>query len=124
MQLPPSPRPFRSRRRFPRIEVLGMVDGRRVPLDVPLLIRELGQGGFSLESPVPFPPGSYHQFRFTTADQREVTLQATVVHCRLASASVDGNFTYITGFEFHSDESTDSSIDSLMDTLASVLSLD
>jgi hypothetical protein len=46
------------------------------------------------------------------------------VHCRLATAGPDGQFTYITGFEFHSDESTDKSIASLMDTLASVLALE
>jgi hypothetical protein len=124
MQLPPSPRPSRSRRRFPRLEVLGVVEGRRVPLDVPLTVRDLSQGGFSTESTVPFPPGSHHQFRFTTAAHQEVTLAATVVHCRLAAASDDGQFTYITGFEFHSDESTDSSIASLIDTLASVLALE
>jgi len=50
-----------------------------------------------------------------------VTLDATVVHCRLASAGTDGHFTYITGFEFHSDASTDTSVSKLMDTLASVL---
>jgi hypothetical protein len=124
MELPPSPRPFRSRRRFPRLEVLGLVEGRRVPLDVPLTMRDLSQGGFSAESTVPFPPGTHHQFRFTTATAHEVTLAATVVHCRLATARPDGQFTYITGFEFHSDESTDTSIASLMDTLASVLALE
>lgn len=124
MQLPPSPRPFRSRRRFPRIEVMGLVEGRRVPLDVPLRVRDLSQGGFSAESSSPFPPGTHHDFRFTTAAGHEVTLAATVVHCRLASAGADGQLTYVTGFEFHSSESTDKSISSLMDTLASVLSLD
>lgn len=124
MQLPSSPRPFRSRRRFPRIEVLDLIDGHRVPLDVPLSVRDLSQGGFSIESPVPFPPGTYHHFRFTTAKRHEVSLDATVIHCRLASAGPDGQFTYVTGFEFHSDESTDESVASLMDTMASVLSLE
>lgn len=95
-----------------------------MPLDVPLTVRDLSQGGFSAESAVPFPPGTSHQFRFTTAQAQEVLLSATVVHCRLAAAGSDGQFTYITGFEFHSDETTDTSIASLMDTLASVLALE
>ena len=103
---------------------MGLVEGRRIPLDVPLTIRDLSQGGFSAESSAPFPPGTHHHFRFTTAAGHEVTLAATVVHCRLASATADGLLSYITGFEFHSDESTDTSISSLMDTLASVLALD
>jgi hypothetical protein len=124
MQSNSSPRPFRSRRRFPRIEVMGLVEGRRVPLDVPLVIRDLSQGGFSAESAAPFVPGTHHQFRFTTAAGHEVALSATVIHCRLASAGPDGQITYITGFEFHSSETTDKSISTLMDTLASVLALD
>lgn len=95
-----------------------------MPLDVPLTVRDLSQGGFSAESTVPFPPGTHHQFRFTTATAHEVTLDATVVHCRLAAAGDDGHFTYITGFEFHSDETTDKSIATLIDTLASVLALE
>jgi hypothetical protein len=124
MQLPPSPRPFQSRRRFPRIEVLGLVEGRQVPLDAPLTIRELSLGGFSTESTVPFPPGSHHRFRFLSAAHAEVVLDATVVHCRLAKATADGQLAYISGFEFHSDPMTDRAIASLVDTLSSVLSLD
>ena len=100
------------------------MEGRLVPLDVPLVIRDLSQGGFSAESAKPFPPGTHHQFRFTTAAGDEVPLAATVIHCRLASAAPDGEFTYITGFEFQTSETADKSISKLMDTLASVLALD
>lgn len=125
MEESPKPLPFRSRRRFPRIEVLEMVEGRRVPLDVPMKVRDLSQGGFSAESSVPFPPGTRHHFRFSAVTQdREVSLSATVVHCRLAKADADGNYTYITGFEFLADEVADKSIAALIDTLASVLALD
>ena len=116
--------PSRSRRRYPRLEVLGLIEGQSVALDVPLTVRELSQGGFSTESPAPFPPGSRNQFRFTTAGGSIVTLDATAVHCRLASINGDGRHTYITGFEFLSDPSSDDSISVLIDTLATVLSLD
>jgi hypothetical protein len=121
MQLPSSPRPLRSRRRYPRLEVLGLVEGQRIPLDTHLTVRDLSVGGFSAESAVPFPPGSKHHFLFTTALGEEVVLSATSIHCRLATADANGHFTYITGFEFHSSEATDRSIASLVDTLAAVL---
>lgn len=92
-----------------------------MPLDVPLTVRDLSQGGFSAESARPFPPGSRHHFRFTTPDHTEVALEATAVHCRLASAGGDGEVTYITGFEFVSDDASDRAIASLMSTLAAVL---
>lgn len=124
METPPKPTPFRSRRRFPRIEVLGVVEGQRVPLDVPMQVRDLSQGGFSAESAVPFPPGTQHVFRFTALNRNEVSLKATVVHCRLARADADGHYTYITGFEFLADEKSDKSIATIIDALASVLALD
>ncbi len=101
-----------------------MVEGQLVPLEMPLTIRDLAEAGFSTESCVPFPPGSHHHFRFTTVDQTAIALEATVVHCRLARAGSDGQFTYVTGFEFHSDASNDASIASLVDTLSSVLALE
>ena len=68
-----------------------------------------------------FPPGTRHTFRFTKPDGSDVVLDATVVHCRLASAGTDGQVTFITGFEFISDETSDGAIEGLIDTIASVL---
>lgn len=124
MQLPSSPRPLRSRRRYPRLEVLGLVEGRGLPLDTRLTLRDLSVGGFSTESDVPFPPGSSHEFRFTTALADEIQLWATSVHCRLATADASGRFTYITGFEFHGSNHADRSVAALVDTLDSVLSME
>lgn len=114
----------RNRRRFPRLEVMGRVEGQLMPLDVPLVVRDLSQGGFSTVSHIPFPPGSSHHFRFTTASGVEVMLDAMAVHCRLAAAGADGNYTYVTGFEFHSSARTDAGVAMLIDTLSSVFSLE
>jgi hypothetical protein len=113
-----SPLPFQSRRRHPRVEVLGEIEGRRVPLDISITMRDLSQGGFSAESSTPFPPGTSHHFRFTApAHGSEVSVEATAVHCRLASASPDGGVTYVTGFEFHSDAATDKAVATLIASL-------
>jgi hypothetical protein len=103
---------------------MGQVDGELVALDVPLKVRDLTEAGFSTESTVPFPPGSGQHFRFTTKAGAVVHLDATSVHCRLASATADGHYSYVTGFEFHSDPDTDEAVRALVDTLSSVLSLE
>lgn len=124
MDTPRPPLPFRNRRRFPRLEVMGQVDGELVALDVPLKVRDLSEAGFSTESTVPFPPGTGQRFRFTTRAGAVVHLEATSVHCRLASASADGHYVYVTGFEFRSNPDTDDAVRALVDTLSSVLSLE
>ncbi len=113
-----------NRRRYPRLEVLDQIEGELVPLDVPVTLRDLSHGGFSIVSSNPFPPGTMHHFRFTAAVDAVVLLDATAVHCRLTSASASGEFSYITGFEFVSAEHTEDAIAVLLDTLASMLSLD
>jgi hypothetical protein len=113
-----------NRRRFPRLQVLGLVDGYLLPLDVPLAVIELSTGGFSVRGATPFPPGSRHHFRFTTGQDQEVTIDATAVHCRLVQAGTDGHIAYISGFEFSSDPRTDEAVAVLIDTLSSVFSLE
>ena len=113
-----------SRRRFPRLEVLELVDGALMPSAVALKMIELGVGGFSVRSVTPFPPGARHQFRFTTGRDQEVTIDATAVHCRLVQAGPGNVMAYVSGFEFVSDARSDAALAILIDTLASVFSLE
>jgi hypothetical protein len=114
----------RNRRRYPRLEVLGLVNGHLMPLDVPLTVLDLSQGGFSVHSSTPFPPGARHHFRFTTLRDEEIAVDATAVHCRLVAADAHGHVGYITGFEFVSSARTDDAVRLLIDTLTSVFSLE
>jgi hypothetical protein len=104
--------------------VFELVDGYQVPVDVALKVIELSVGGFSARSTMAFPPGERHQFRFTTADEREVTIEATAIHCRLAQAGPSGQLAYVSGFEFVSSARTDEAVAVLIDTLSSVFSLE
>lgn len=113
-----------NRRRFPRLQVLGLVDGYLLPLDVPLTVIELSSGGFSVRGATPFPPGARHHFRFTTGQNQEVTIDATAVHCRLAQADSTGGVAYVSGFEFVSNARSDEAVAVLIDTLSSVFSLE
>jgi hypothetical protein len=100
---------------------MGRVEGELVPLDVRLIVRDLGRGGFSCESTVAFPPGTRHRFRFTTPSGAVVSIEATAVHCRLTRADAEGHHAYVSGLEFVSNEATEDAISVLIDTLSSVL---
>ena len=114
-----------SRRTTPRLEVLDQLHGRLVAVDIPIRIRDISTGGFSVESPISFPAGAVHQFRFTTSTGRSLVVPAGAAHCRTA-APRDGMHWYVTGFEFLYDEHGDvaRAVDVLMDSATSVLSFE
>jgi len=99
-----------DRRSTPRLEVLGRLHGHLVSLDVPITIGNLGLGGFSAESVMPFPLGARHQFRFTTDAGVEVNIQGVVVH-RRPGYSADGLTFFVTGFAFVHDPVHDTARD-------------
>jgi hypothetical protein len=107
----------RSRRRHPRLEVLNRVEGRLVPSDLAIVVRDISLGGFSAESPVAFPPRTRHHFRFTSRSGPVVQLEASSIHCRLVAANELGQ-RYITGFEFVTDEHADEALTLLLESLA------
>jgi hypothetical protein len=113
-----------ERRTTPRLEVLGQLHGHLVSLSVPLVVRDLSAGGFSVESVVPFPPGARHQFRFNTAAGADIVIEAVVVHSRPV-APLGGVTRYATGFAFcHDSEDTAHAVDELLGAVTSVLEFD
>ena len=110
-----------ERRQTPRLEVLDQLHGRLVALKVPLVVREIGPGGFSIESIVPFPPDSHHQFRFTAGTGDEIVAHAVVVHTRPAGAG-GTPARYITGFVFGEGSETTRAAGRLLDAMTSALS--
>lgn len=111
-----------ERRHAPRLEVLEQLHGQLVSVNVPLVVRELGTGGFSVESSVPFPPGARHRFRFTIAGSGEVLIDAIAAHSRSARVT-RGPDRYISGFTFWDDGNPETAraIDVLLDAITSVL---
>lgn len=88
-----------DRRRAARVEVLDHLHGFSVAMKVPIVVREASSSGFSIESPVPFPAGSRHEFRFTTAEGQQVVVEAQSVHTMRVNHP-DARPLYVTGFEF------------------------
>jgi hypothetical protein len=69
-----------------------------------VVVREVGTGGFSIETPVPFPKQSTHQFRFSSdSGSTDVVLTGESVHCLCISAA-DAQPRYLTGFTFVCDD--------------------
>ena len=87
-----------ERRAFPRLDVIDELNGQLIPFGVPVTVREVSVGGFSVETDAPFLAGGQHRFRFTTANGDEIVLEASVIHRRLAGSSDAPR--YITGFAF------------------------
>lgn len=91
--------PGLSRRESPRLEVEALIEGHLVRGHAPLVLVDLGFGGFSVQSPFYFQTHGRHAFRFSTVDGIAVLINADVVYCR-ESTTEDGRPVYVTGFSF------------------------
>lgn len=102
------------------MEVLGQLHGHAVALRLPIKVINIGSGGFSIETPVPFPDRSPQDFRFTAPDDVEVVLTAMSVR----SARLDRPHelpVYVTGFEFAiTSDGEQKALDALVETMAAM----
>jgi len=115
-------RPF-ERRQSPRLQILEDLHGRVVPLGLEMTMRDVSLGGFSVESPIAFPVGAVHRFRFNLDDSRLVTVVARVVHT--TPVMTDRGQSYRTGLQFIT--STDEfrqAVEVLLDRMTGVLQFD
>jgi len=115
-------RPF-ERRQSPRLQILEDLHGRVVPLGLEMTMRDISLGGFSVESPVAFPVGAVHRFRFNLDDSRLVTIVARVVHT--APVMTDRGQSYRTGLQFiTSTEEFRQAVEALLDRMTGVVEFD
>src|SRR5262245_51354950 len=95
-----TPQPHVSnRRKSPRFETLGRVLGHLIDADLPVRVREIGFGGFSIETMEPVALDVVQQVRFTAFDDWTSICQARSLHCR-PSCAADGSPRFVTGFQF------------------------
>lgn len=95
-----------ERRRTPRFEALGRLLGTLMPVDLPVRVRDVGLGGFSVETMEPIEAGDVHAVRFTAIDDWTAVLAAESLHCR-PSVAADGSPRYVTGFSFVTEQVQD-----------------
>jgi hypothetical protein len=93
-----------DRRRFPRFETMGRVVGTLLAIDLPVRVRDVGFGGFAVETVNPIVPGQFQRVRLTTSDDDSAVVEAQSLHCR-PSCAPDGTPRYVTGFSLVTPES-------------------
>ena len=114
---------YRELRRSQRVEIGGRVTGHLVALGAPIKIRDLGFGGFSVETSFPLRAGARLEFRFESTEGSLFVFCARVAHSRRVSGPA--GLCYVTGLEF-ADKTTRKgrqTIDLLIEKVVSVLSL-
>jgi len=90
---------FRERRRAPRTDVFGQVEGHLLPVEAPVTVVNVGYDGFSIEASFVLENGSSHEFRFTLPDDTIGEIRARVVHAR-TRLSPTGAPVFVMGMEF------------------------
>ncbi len=90
-----------------------------VAQDLPVRIRDVSSGGFSVETMEPVPTGATEPVRFTAADDWTAILEAKSLHCR-PSVSPNGLPLFVTGFVFADPDATAPSIVTLLEKVTSV----
>ena len=111
-----------ERRSSPRLEVEAILHGVLVEGNLRLILRDLGFGGFAVESPIAFTVASQHEFRFTTETGLVVSTLAEAIYSRPLGPR-DGMIHYVTGFRFGQEGAvTDQAIQIIIDAAVAPLS--
>jgi len=92
-----------ERRRYPRFGAADKLAGHLLDQDLPVRVRDIGLGGFSIETMEPLPEGVEHRVRFVSRDDWSTVLPARIANCR-PSCAADGSPLYVAGFSFTGDE--------------------
>ena len=87
-----------DRRRSPRVEVIGKVQGRVASSDVPIVVREMSLGGMSIESESAFEVGTVTDFLLMLGDGAGVELYGRAVYTRPIEGAPSPRF--LTGIQF------------------------
>jgi c-di-GMP-binding flagellar brake protein YcgR len=89
----------RDRRQFARVKLLKSRDDLTLAVPKPFALRDISQGGFSVDAPFPFERGDTRTFEFHVLDDKPVILTGIARHC-VPMNQADGSVIYVVGFEF------------------------
>jgi len=98
--------PVPERRRHPRFPALEKLAGHLIDQDLPVRVRDVGLGGFSIETMEPLTEGIEHHVRFVARDDWSTTLRVRVANSR-PSCAADGSPLFVAGCAFAGDEHPD-----------------
>jgi hypothetical protein len=110
-----------ERRRHPRFGAQNRLAGYLPDQDLPVSVRDIGLGGFSIETVAPLEAGIEHRVRFISKDDWSAELPARVANSR-PSCRDDGSPIFVAGFAFSEDGNADTrrTIETLIEKVVSV----
>jgi hypothetical protein len=108
-----------ERRRHPRFQASNRLVGTLLAKNLPVRIRDVGAGGFSVETMEPVTMGSTERVRFIALDDWSAVLEARSLYCR-PSVSPDGLPTFVTGFAFAESDDARRAIATILEKVTSV----
>jgi hypothetical protein len=88
-----------ERRKAPRIEILGQLEGFLMTVDTPVRVLDVSAGGFGVETAQALAAGDIHECRFELRAGVSVILLARVMHCR-PKKGPRASMRYLAGFQF------------------------
>ena len=98
-----------DRRRAPRVQMRGQVQGHVVSVSTPIVVREMSLGGMATETSFPRDVGAFHEFHLTLRDGAHIRLRGQVRHCRQVRSHESGSALYVTGIQFADEALAESS---------------
>jgi len=110
-----------ERRRFPRFAASEKLAGHLIDSDLPVRVRDIGLGGFSVETMEPLEAGIEHRVRFVARDDWSTVLAAKIANTRPSCAD-DGSPLFVSGFAFSADDApeTQHAVQLLIEKVTSV----
>lgn len=109
-----------DRRRYPRFAALEKLAGHLIDQDLPVRVRDIGLGGFSIETMEPMETGTEHRVRFVARDDWSTVLPARIANCRPSCAD-DGSPLFVSGLAFTEDKpETKQTVQILIEKVTSV----
>lgn len=110
-----------ARRQWPRLQVQGRLRTRITTLQVDVDMRDISRGGFLVAAPEDITTGDIHVFEVTMPSGQPVTLRARAVYCHAPRANEPA---YLSGWRCAPDDSTQRSLDLILDALVGDQPLD
>jgi hypothetical protein len=102
-KMAPMSQPPNERRRYPRFAAQEKLAGHLLDQDLPVRVRDIGLGGFSIETMAPLAEGVEHDVRFVARDDWSTVLRARVANSR-PSCAADGSPLFVAGCAFAGDD--------------------
>ncbi|HXT69786.1 MAG TPA: PilZ domain-containing protein [Vicinamibacterales bacterium] len=94
-----------ERRRAPRVDLVGQLQGELVSVDLPIRVREISLGGMSIETTEAFAVDTRHSFVLTLGDGAGVFVLGRVAYSR--KLDQDGGAIFVTGIQFLDEDAGD-----------------